>query len=197
MGERQGRAGRRSGPGRQRASWGWAARAGRGSQARAHGGRWIGFGGLGAMEAGWSRRKAFSARSQGRVWAWMRDRRIERLKRAFMGLSAAIGSCRGLRLPQRPRSSGYGETQSPVMAALGAGCVHSPRRKLTHWRKGRKRRESGRRHLGIFEPNAENIRGGIARGGFTSYTSSAAVEKLPDERPKQEVGSTMPGAQSD
>ena len=38
MGERQGRAGRRSGPGRQRASWGLGGPRGPSSQARAHGG---------------------------------------------------------------------------------------------------------------------------------------------------------------
>jgi hypothetical protein len=39
-----------SGSGRKRASWGWVARAGRGSQAWAHGGRWIGFGGARRLE---------------------------------------------------------------------------------------------------------------------------------------------------
>ena len=81
------------------------------------------------MEAGWSRRKAFSARSQGRVWAWMRDRRIERLKRAFMGLSAAIGSCRGLRLPQRPGPSGHGQKPIADYGGFGRRLCTQPRRK--------------------------------------------------------------------
>ena len=54
--------GRRSGPGRQRASWGLGGPRGPSSQARAHGGRWIGFGGSLELEVAWSRLKASLAR---------------------------------------------------------------------------------------------------------------------------------------
>ena len=49
----------------------------------------------------------------------------EALARRLEILTGSGGSCRGLRLPKIQGSSGYGQNQSPVMAALGGGFLPS------------------------------------------------------------------------